>query len=107
MISMNKELIIIVYKIYSKHISQSKYNEIVSNILAQSPLKCEKLKEKYIIKELVIPSDKNDIEVIYPVSPLKDTIKYINENVNILNDEDLKNNWKKILRMIKLKNTNK
>jgi len=73
--------------------------------------KDEELKEKYIIREIMLPLNEgeNNVEIIYPIagnslsSESYDTIKQINKILEDTHHDEIKPYWNKLLRELKLR----
>ena len=104
---MEKELIILKYKINVSNLSASRViNECMKNSIGNS----EDLKDNYIIKEIFVPVNEgnSDVEIIYPI-PQYTTSPEINKLVDeitesIKNDPDkLMKQWNKLVRELKIR----
>ena len=110
---MKKELIIIVYKINIAVLSMTQAQNNIESFLKQNSLSDDiELKEHYIIREIILPTNESDsnVEIIYPISvnkTSKNENNVISEINNLLNNdnryESIKPYWNKLLREIKLK----
>lgn len=108
---MNKELIIILYKINIAGYSSLHTEEFINIFINSCSLRNdEELKENYTIREIFLPikNGESDVHVIYPVTS---TSNYINDLVNNINqkikDENvsdyLKKDWYQLLRELKFR----
>ena len=104
---MKKELIIIVYKINIKNLDKADASEYMYKLSEQGLSHDEELKNDYSIREIFIPIVDNptDIKVIYPINNSVETSELIEEISKIVeeNDTGFKEEWKRLLRNIKLR----
>jgi len=110
---MNKQLIIMVYRINIDGMSRSQASEQIGSLLSLYKLSDdEELKNDYIIREIWLPvtNGNSDVKIIYPV-PRYTTSPEINEladeiSKRIKDDPDnvLKQHWEKFVRGLKLRN---
>ena len=106
-----KELIIIVYKI-NQNLNSSDTDKIINSIRELGLSTDEEIKENYIIKEIIIPCNKTDVKVIYPVpkytiSPeINDLVVEITENIKNDPTNQFKNQWDRLVRELKLRKIN-
>jgi len=107
---MEKELIILKYKINVSNLSASRGQEIINECMKNSIGNSEDLKDNYIIKEIFVPVNEgnSDVEIIYPI-PQYTTSPEINKLVDeitesIKNDPDkLMKQWNKLVRELKIR----
>lgn len=108
---MNKELIIMLYKININGCSRAQAEEIISRFINSFGLRHdEELKENYTIREIFLPIENgdSDVRVIYPVTSMSndisDLINDINQKIKDENVSDyLKKDWYQLLRELKIK----
>ena len=109
---MKKELLIIVYKIYVAGLSHQQAKQQIDAFIQNYSLKNdEELKENYTIREIWLPitEGQSDVKVIYPIPQysqtieLEELVKAISENMKKYPDSALINDWKKLVRSLKLK----
>lgn len=113
---MNKQLIIIVYKICVSGLTRQQMENHMKSIYDTFSLRDDiELKDNYIIREIFIPVSEGcgetDVKIIYPQPT------YISPEINKLVDEitlkikedpsnALKNQWERLVRELKLKKLN-
>jgi len=106
-----KELIIIVYKI-DRNLSSSECDQIIDVIRELGLSTDEEIKENYIIKEIIIPGNKTDVKIIYPtpkytISPeINDLISEITDKIKNDPTNQLKLQWDRLVRELKLRKIN-
>lgn len=110
---MNKELLIILYKLNVEGMSRDSVEEYFSNFIDEYSLKNDiELKDKYIIREIYLPVEgqSSNVKVIYPVKShkndynLSELITSVSDEVEQSTSEKLKNDWNQLLREIKIRN---
>lgn len=107
---MDKELIIILYKINVTNMPRSLVEDRLKKLKEQYSLTDDlELKERYIIREIILPGEytESEVKIIYPVSNYKtdmDLIDEISEKVKY--DSTLNSQWNNLIRLLKLKKIN-
>ena len=88
--------------------AQEQLNQFIQNYTLSSD---EELKENYTIREIWLPitEGQSDVKVIYPIPQysqtieLEELVKAISENMKKYPDSALINDWKKLVRSLKLR----
>jgi hypothetical protein len=109
---MDKELIIIVYKINVDGEAPKSVDRMLKDIANKYFLSQDvELKENYIIREILLPVTKtsSDVKIIYPIpncvksAELDELIEQITLKLRQNPDGFLVKNWEKLLRELKLR----
>jgi len=109
---MKKELLIIVFKINVQSLTRQQAQQQIYEFMQSNTLSSdEELKENYTIREIWLPitDGQSDVKVIYPIPQysqnieLEELVKTISENMKKYPDSALTNDWKKLVRSLKLK----
>lgn len=110
---MNKELLIILYKLNVEGMSKASVEEYFTKIIDKYSLKNDiELKNNYIIREIYLPVEgqSSNVKVIYPIKShkndynLSELITSVSDEVEQSTSEKLKNDWNQLLREIKIRN---
>lgn len=107
---MDKELIIILYKIDVTNMPRSVVEEMLRKLKEQYSLTDDlELKKRYIIREIILPGKytESDVKIIYPVSNYKTDMDLIDEiSEKVKSDSTLNSQWNNLIRTLKLKKIN-
>lgn len=105
---MDKELIIILYKINVTNMPRSLVEDRLKKLKEQYSLTDDlELKERYIIREIILPDTESEVKIIYPVSNYKTDMDLIDEiSEKVKSDSTLNSQWNNLIRLLKLKKIN-